>query len=252
MITNENYFSPENNMKYMSVSQVKQFMNCEAMAMAELKGEFQREKTTSLMVGSFVDAHFSKELDLFKAQNPDIFTKQGTLKSEYKQAENIIARIERDPLFMSFISGEIQAIKIGEINGIPFKIKIDSYHPGQSIVDLKIMRDFEPVWKEGSGRINFIEGWNYDLQGAVYQRIEGNNLPFYIAAATKEKEPDIAIYHIPQRHLDMALELVIDKLPRFQAIKNGEIEPDRCGKCDYCKSTKVLAEPISLEDLIYE
>jgi len=57
MLTAENYFSQENNMKYMGASQFKSFMNCEAAALAEIKGEFEREKTVALLVGSYVDAH---------------------------------------------------------------------------------------------------------------------------------------------------------------------------------------------------
>ena len=51
-----------------------------------------------------------------------------------------------------------------------FKIKIDSYHEGACIVDLKVMRDFEPVWKEGQGKLHFIEAWGYDIQELFIRR----------------------------------------------------------------------------------
>ena len=240
MITAENYYSQEMNMKYMSVSQYKSMLECEAGTMAKIRGEWQEEKSTALLVGSYVDAHFSKSLDLFKAQNPEIFTQKGELKSEYKHAEYIIARIERDEMFMRYISGEQQVIKTGEIEGVPFKIRIDSYHEGKAIVDLKIMRDFELIWKDGL-KLTFAEAWGYDIQGVVYQHIEGNNLPFFIAAATKEKpEPDIALISVPQERLDFCLDQVKQNAPRFADIKKGLIEPVRCERCNYCKSTKVL------------
>jgi hypothetical protein len=248
MITQENYFTSENNMRYMSASQFKSFLSCEAAALAALQGEYEQEKTVSLLVGSFVDAHFSKILDLFKAQNPDIFTAKGTLKAEYKHAEYIIERIERDSMMMKYLSGEQQVIMTGEIAGVTFKGKIDTYHPGKAIVDLKIMKDFEPQWKNGL-KLNFIEAWGYDIQGAIYQAIEGNNLPFFIVAATKEKEPDIAIINIPQERLDFCLNFVKENVPRFDDIKKGLIEPVRCEKCNYCKSTKVLMKIICYEDL---
>lgn len=250
MITNENYFSPENNMKYMGVSQLKSFMNCEAAAMAELKGEYIRPKTTSLLVGSYVDAHFSGTLDLFKAQNPEIFTKQGALKSEYRKAEEIINRIERDPLFAELLSGKQQVIKTGELFGVPFKIKIDSYHHDK-IVDLKIMKDFAPIYVEGKGRVSFIEAWGYDIQGAIYRAIEGNNLPFIIAAATKETEPDIGAWEISSAELDAVLEMLEPYIQQAQLVKSGVIEPERCEHCDYCKFTKVLTEIGNAEDLQY-
>lgn len=249
-INAENYFSQEADLEYMSASQFKAFRRCEAAALAEIKGEYEREVTPSLLVGSYVDAHFEGTLDVFKAQHPEIFTRNGELKAEYKKAENIIARIERDELFMDFLSGDKQVIKTGEIEGVPFKIKIDALH-SDKIVDLKIMKDFQPVWVEGKGRQNFISAWGYDIQGAIYQAIEGNNLPFYIAAATKEKTTDIEIFEIPQYHLDLAMEEVIQNSMRYQAIKQGIIEPVRCECCDWCRMTKKLTAPVSMEVLDY-
>ncbi len=241
MITNENYFSKENQMKYFGSSQFKSFMDCEAATMAEINGEYIREKTVSLLVGSYVDAHFEGTLDIFSAQNPEIFTGKGELRSNFSQANEIIARIERDEMFMRYLSGEHQVIKTGELFGYPWKIKIDSYHPGKAIVDLKIMKDFEPVWVSGHGKVHFIDAWRYDLQGAIYAAVEGNGLPFYIAAATKETNgADIEIFHIPQQKLDTALKIVEAYIDRFADIKAGKIEPARCGRCPYCKATKVL------------
>ena len=241
MITNENYFSQENQMKYFGASQFKSFMDCEAATMAEINGDYAREKSVSLLVGSYVDAHFEGTLDIFKAQNPEIFTNKGELKSNYLQANEIIARIERDEMFMRYLSGEKQVIKTGKLFGYDWKIKIDSYHPGKAIVDLKIMKDFEPVWVSGQGKVHFIDAWRYDLQGAIYQAIEGNMLPFYISAATKEASgADIEIFHVPQFKLDTALKIVEAYIDRFADVKSGKIEPARCGRCPYCKSTKVL------------
>ena len=66
-LTNENYFSKEADMEYMSVSQFKAFEQCEAAALASVKGEWERTKTTALLVGSYVDAHFEGTLDVFKS-----------------------------------------------------------------------------------------------------------------------------------------------------------------------------------------
>lgn len=249
MITNENYFSKENQQAYFGVSQFKAFMKCEAAALAELNGEYEREKTTALLVGSYVDAHYEGTLDIFKAQNPEIFTKQGTLKSEYRQAEYIINRIERDPMFTKYMSGEKQVIKTGKFLGHEWKIKIDSYHPGKLIVDLKVMKDFKPMWVEGQGSIHFIEAWGYDIQAAVYQAIEGNNLPFVIAAATKEKETDIALLEVPQYKIDVVKAIIEAHIDRFADVKKGLVEPIRCECCDYCKRTKVLKSVIPYDEL---
>lgn len=247
MLTQENYFSPENNMEFMGTSQFKDFRKCESAALARLNGTYGNESSVALLVGSYVDAHFEGTLDLFKAQHPELFTKNG-LKSEYKKADYIINRIERDEMFMKYMDGEKQKILTGEINGVPCKIKIDSYFPGKCIVDLKVMRDFEKIW-DGTQKASFVEFWGYDFQAAFYQTIEGNQLPFIIAGATKEVETDICLMGIPQERIGYCLELIKDDINRFADIKKGLIEPERCGVCDYCKSTKKLDKIISYEDL---
>lgn len=244
MLDKTNYFSPDNNMKYMSVSQFKSFDKCEEAALAELKGEYEREKTTALYVGSYVDSYFEGSLEVFKGNNPEIFRKDGTLLSPYRNAEDIIERIERDKLFMEFMSGDKQVIMTGEIEGVPVKIKIDSLLPDK-IVDLKVVKDFKPLYKEEEGRLPWYEYWRYDLQGAVYQEIvkqnTGKTLPFYLAAATKEPVTDIGIWHIEQDLLDFEFSKFKDKIRYYDMIKNGVLDPSRCEKCDYCKQTKILS-----------
>lgn len=239
VVTRENYYTIEMNQAYMSASQYKAFSCCEAAALAELHGEWKPEETTAMLVGSYVDAHFDGSLDQFKSTHPALFTRAGKLRAEYKQAECIIERVSRDEMFVRYMSGEKQVVRTGKIDGVPFKIRMDSYHAGKCIVDLKVMRNFDPVWAE-SIRTPFVEAWGYDIQGAVYQAIEGDHLPFFIAGATKEREPDLAILGIPQDRLDYCLQLVTENVHRYDAIKHGEIEPMRCERCDYCRSTKKL------------
>ncbi len=253
-LTNENYFDPENNRKYMGSSQFKSFQRCEAAALAELTGDYKRDVTDALLIGSFVDAHFEGTMDIFKAQHPEIFTRNGELKAQYRHAEYMIQRAERDALFMKYMSGEKQKIFVGEIAGVPFKIKADSYHSGKAIVDLKCLKDFASVWDaETECREHFILHWGYDIQGAIYREIirqnTGKVLPFYIAAVTKEKpEPDLQIYWIPDKMLDEALGEVQRLAPRFQRIKDGSLSPQRCGGCPWCRFTKVLTKPLDLTE----
>ena len=251
ILTQRNYFSRKASMEFMSVSQFKAFQKCQHSALAEIKGKYKREKTTALLVGSYVDSYFEGTLPKFIKQNPEIFKKNGTLKAEYEQAEAIIQRILKDKLFTEYLSGEKQVIMTGEINGVKVKIKIDSLHPDK-IVDLKIMRDFEGVYVPEYGRQPWFEAWGYDLQGAVYQEIvrqnTGEKLPFFLAAATKEKITDLDIVHIDQKMLDYALDRFKRDVEFFDAVKKGVITPHRCGKCEYCRSTKVLKEPTNSEE----
>lgn len=248
-----NYFSRNNNTKYCGSSQFKSFLKCPAKAMAELRGEWVRGDSTALLVGSYVDSWFDGTLDDFKRDNPQIFKKDGSLKAEYDKADAIIARVKEDELFMKYMSGRKQVIKTGEIEGVPFKIKMDSYHKGKAIVDLKVIKDFQPIWDEDSGcRVDFIHYWGYDYQAAIYQAIEGNNLPVYICAVTKEAQPDLAVIQIPQHWIDSAMASIKNEIGIIDAIKRGDIEAERCGHCDYCKATKRLTRVISAEELILE
>lgn len=245
-LTQRNYYSRKANLEFMSVSQFKSFSKCQYSALAEIKGKYKREKTTALLVGSYVDSYFENTLPKFIKQNPEIFKKNGTLKAEYEQAEVIIQRILKDKLFTEYMSGEKQVIMTGEISGVPVKIKIDSLLPDK-IVDLKIVKDFEDIYDAERGRLPWFSYWNYELQGAVYQEIVRQNtgkvLPFYLAAATKEKVTDIDVVEIEQSDLDYALNRFKQDVELFDAIKKGVIKPTRCKKCTYCKSTKVLTEP---------
>ena len=259
-LTAENYYGSEANQEYMSVSEYKDFagtygkMACEFYAMEKLNGRWEDEKSTPLMVGSYVDSYFEGSLMHFKKNNQEIFTKDGGLKANFKQAEEIIQRIERDSYFMKYMGGQKQVIMTGELFGSKWKIKMDSYLPGVAIVDLKVMASITDLkWVKDIGYLDFVRYWGYDIQGAVYQEIvrqnTGKRLPFYIAAATKQKEPDIRIIHVTDNYLQEALRIVEMNMPRILRVKNGESEPDRCELCDCCRHNRVLKKPISIMDL---
>lgn len=248
ILTKENYHSREANQAYWSASQVKAFMDCPAAAMAALRGEWERPKSTALLVGSYVDAYFEGTLDLFRAQNPEIFKRDGSLKAEYVRAEEMILKAQQDALFMEFLRGEKQVIKTGYIFGLPFKIKMDVYLPDKRIVDLKTAADTEPKYLPEQGRVSFVEFWKWPLQMAIYQAVEGNSLPCYLNVLTKENPPDLAVIEIPQHYLDTEMSVLEEKLPYYDAVKRGLIEPERCEKCEYCRLTKKLTGVISLDD----
>lgn len=263
ILTSENYYSKEANEEYLSVSQYKDFcgsvgrLGCEEQALAKIRGDYEMEMTTSLLVGSYVDAHFEGTLNIFQAQHTEIFTKSGTLKAEYRKAEEIINRIEKDELFMKFMSGEKQKIFTGELFGAKWKVKLDSYLPGICITDLKVMKSLrETHYARDIGIMDFVRYWGYDIQAAVYQEIvrinTGERLPFFIAAASKEKEPDIEIIQIPQEWMDDCLSGMEMNVKKILALKNGEIDPIRCEMCDWCKRTKILKNPIYPDMLIGE
>lgn len=249
-------------MEYMSASQFKSFKKCESAALAELRGEWGRKDTLALRVGSYVDAYFSGELEQYKADYPEMYKKDGTLKADFAHAHKVAQRLERDELARMLLSGKHQIIKTGKIAGVWYKTKSDSLltaaqveaickkfpqvrelvpFGGAMIVDLKYMRDFDDVWDEDiREKVSFVEFWGYDIQGAIYQEIDKRSCPFVIIGATKESEPNIEAMFIPDEDLGFALSEVESLSPRYDAIKRGEIEPVGCGKCAYCRSVKQL------------
>ena len=252
-LTSENYYNNEANRYYFSASQFKAFRKCEATALAELNGEYEPERGRALLLGSFVDEMLTgtrkSQMKFLEENNGDLFKKNGEPYADVEQATETVARVKNQPLMMKYLGGKHQQIMTGEIEGVPFKIKMDSYKPGEFIADLKYMASlrspnlFEPM----------ISYWGYDIQAACYQEIvrqnTGEKLPFFFVVATKEKPAHLEVGKISQINMDMALERVEKTLPRFAAIKRGEIEPDRCEEygCDYCTATKIITEPIDTD-----
>lgn len=254
MIDEGNYYSAEASKAYFSVSQFKDFLKCPAMAMAKLRGEYDQERSRALFLGSYVDEALTgtnKSFQQFCIENrEELYQKRGDKKyADVLGADDAIQRIREQPLMMKYLSGQHQVIMIGEIEGVPFKIKMDSFDPDSYIADLKYMASlrspnlFEPM----------IQYWGYDLQAACYQEIVyqniGKRLPFFFNVATKEKPVHLALGEISQWNMNSALETVKKHIVRFQKIKEGELPAERCEEysCDYCASTKVITEPIDTD-----
>lgn len=255
-LNNENYFSVESNKEYMSASQFKDFMKCEVEGLAKVNGEYEEEKSKALLVGAYVDAYFSNEMDKFTQENPQIFKKDGTLLKDFERANDIIKAIESDELLMKYLNGKHQVIMTGEIAGVKFKIKVDSLLDN-CIVDQKIMSSIrERIWVEKDGRnvkTDFVEAFGYDIQGAIYQEIVRQNtgkvLPFVLAVTTKEDNPDKALIQIDQYYLDKALKLVMELAPHYDMVKKGIVAPVGCECCPSCRKDLKVSGIISYEEL---
>lgn len=266
VLTEDNYYSSEADKRFMSVHQYLDFaghmgvVGCESRAMSKLNGQYTEETTDAMLVGSYVDSYFEGTLKQFLNEHPECFTKpdkQGNVRllAKYKKADKMIERCEKDAYFMSTLAGEKQVIMTGYLFGCEWKIKMDSYIPGVAIVDLKTSADIHKAWKvQDYGYASFVEYWAYTLQMAVYQKIveinTGKKLPCYISAVTKEDSPEIAVIYIDQQTLDHALNEIQMNMQSVLMVKNGEVEPIRCEKCDYCKATKVLKGAINYMELI--
>lgn len=250
ILTEANYFSPEASRAYMSVSQLKSFLKCPAATMAELNGEYIPERGRALLLGSYVDEALTgtrKSFAKFCEYNrSELFKRNGDRYADVVQADEAIRRVREQDLMMKFLGGDHQTIMTGEIEGVPIKGKFDSYRPGEFIADLKYLKDFRsPNLFE-----NAISYYKYDMQLAVYRELvrlnTGMTLPCFLVIVTKQNPADVAVVEVSSIDLDMALEEFKRHIRRFQAIKDGKVEAERCEShdCPWCRLSKVLTEPI--------
>jgi hypothetical protein len=242
MINNENYFSPENSLKYMGTSQFKTGLDCQTRMLAEIKGDYIREESGALLQGKFFDAYFENNLELFIAQNSSvIYQKSGKEYAYITDVQRAISRVNECPEWLRLASGEQQVIMTGKIQGVDFKIMIDSLLKGEAIVDRKLMRGFDDGWGNGE-KLPWWKLWRYDIQAAIYKEIyeqnTGEDLPFILVGASKEKTVDIGIWQFSDETLQNALSEVKAYAEMLDDIKRGNVEPVACGVCDYCKAKK--------------
>ena len=92
------------------------------------------------------------------------------------------------------------------------------------------------------------------MQLGVYAEIirqcTGKKLQAYIAAATKEKTVDYAVFHMSEAELENGLKQFADTIMTFDAMKKGIVDADSCGECSYCRETKVLHEVIETDSIL--
>ena len=252
-LTHENYYSKEANLEYMSVSQYKDFKRCELYGLKKATGEYVEPKSTALLVGGYGDSYFAGTLEKYKEENPQIFKKDGTLKSDYEKANECINVALNDEFFMSKLTGEKQVILTGVIVGVKTKGCLDFLN--EDIVDLKLVASIrELTWNdEKHKKVDFIENYGYDIQGAVYQELVRQRLkvhkPFDIAALSKEDEPDKAVIRIEDDILQEKLNEFIELAPRYDAIKKGIVDPIGCGNCPVCRKYNKLNRVLSYKEM---
>lgn len=256
-LTSENYFSQEANRHYMSVSQFKDmtpaFGGCEARAVAKLNGQYQQKYIQAFMEGHYVHSWNQGVLKDFKANNPDLYSSRGKtageLKSNFQHCNKMIEVLENDPLVMKALAGQKEVILTAELFGIQWKCMVDSYNPPVGIfADLKALKEMDgKFWnKEAQCYENFLEKYGYIIQMAIYAEIEKQAtarnewlLP-HMVVVTKQDPPDHEIIYFDYEAIQQQLNIVGNHIERVKQVKSGEVEPIRCGSCDYCRSTKKI------------
>jgi hypothetical protein len=257
-LTRENYHSREVNQQYLSVSQFNSFLDCEAAVITELAGKWEPEKPIHYLVGQFIHTwcEGNGAHDRFLEENKQaIFTKQGKMRAEFEQADLMVVTLIKDKFAMHTLQGEKEVIMTADLFGVPWKTRMDVYVPKKRIVDLKTTKSIRELqWSQGS-KVTFIEQYNYWRQVAIYSEVErlnsgGGLLDFYMVAVSKEKVPDKEVINLTD-HERVGLELakIGAHMPRILAVKEGRVEPVRCGCCDYCRSTKKLTGAVYYTEL---
>lgn len=254
MINKENYYTPEADLEAFSVSQYKLFKSCEAKALAKVKGEYRQADNDAFLLGKYVHSWSEGTLEEFKNENPALFSTRGAtkgqLKSSFMVANKMIETLEKDSVCMKFLEGEKEVLIQGELFGVKWRGMVDILNINKGFfADLKTTQG---IYKKYSG-FNFIENYGYIEQMAVYRELIkqqfGKDLIPYIVAVTKEDIPDKAVIRIDKGYTDSKLQEMEFYVERFQAIKDGKVDPVGCGSCDYCKSVNKVSRILSLSDL---
>ena len=260
-LTRDNYFSREADNFYLSVSQYKSFLKCEAATMAQLRGVYERPGSSALLFGSYVHSWLDGTLEQFKIDNPSLFSTRGNskgqLKAEYQLADEMIKVLENDKMCMFALDGEKEVIMTSELFGEPWKIRMDVYNPvAGRFADLKTVKGIhEKYWHNGS-YVSFVEAFGYITQLAVYSEIEARNrnssdwLESYIVAISKQDPPDKAIIVVDHDRLIMELGEIEQNMKRISAVKKGIEPPIECGTCDYCRRNKQIKSVTHYLDLL--
>lgn len=258
-LNKQNYFSPEANRKYMSVSQFKDFApawgGCEAMALAKVRGEYEQPPKTAFIEGHYIHAWNEGKLEEFKSNNPDLYSSRGPtagqLKANFKHCNTMIEVLENDPMVAKVLAGQKEVILTAELFGVKWKIMIDSYNPEIKVfADLKALKDIDgKFWNnELHTYENFLEKYGYLTQMAVYAEIErlaqgrqpGDWCVPHMVIITKQDPPDHEIIYFDYYMIETELLKVQKHIDRVMQVKYEVVEPIRCEKCEYCRSTKKI------------
>ena len=263
-LTQDNYYSLEADNEYMSCSQLQNFTACESMALAKLRGEYIPSPSPALTQGQYIHSWNEGTMKEFAAEHPEMFKKDGGLKAEYLLLNEMIASLEADPFCMAMLSGVKEEIFTGELFGMPWKIRVDSWRFDLNrIVDLKTVKAIdEKYWNMAKGyKVNFIEHWRYLSRMAVYTEIVSqtmNEIPsFYIVAVSKESPPNKAIISLydPKRYPNDEdtrqdeLEAIRGQMTRIHLLKKGMLKPIECGACEWCRKTKRIIKAVHWTDV---
>ncbi len=268
-LTEENYYSSEASQHYMSVSLFKDFMQCEAAALATMKGEWQPERSpVPLLVGNYVHSYFESEESHQKfvdANSKEMISSRGKtkgqLKADFKVADAMINALKYETVFKALYEpGQKEVIVTGDIYGYKWKGKIDSLNLDQLyFCDLKTVDDIHKKhWSSTYNKYdNFIADRGYYMQMAVYieliKQTFGVGCQPFIFAVSKQTPPDKEAIDFngdqDAIYMEDAMRMIEENQEHIQRVMSGEEEPTRCEHCEYCRLTKKIELPIHASEI---
>ena len=224
----------------LSNSTFKYYKECSARAYAAQTGDFVRPFSTALIEGSYVDEMLFEEQVMVDTSS--LYKKDGDLKKANEYLRTIVQDVKNDPVFWDYLIGNYQMQKNFEINGLPWKGKLDvmpDNYP-DTIVDFKTAANISE-WlqsKRFEARVPFIYARGYDVQGAIYCEA-WKKKRFILAIATKQSPSGRHIVEIPKEMLDNALEYVkANQELVFQQMQGNKLEYCKSPDCTYCRGKR--------------
>lgn len=262
ILSDENYYSNDANWHYMSVSQFKDFLRCEAAALVKLKGDWKpTSDNKALLVGNYVHSYFESEEvhEAFKEENKKSMyssRKPYGLLKEFQVAEDMIEALKKQPAFLNLYDGEKERIITGNVGGVEWKGKLDSFNLSEKyFCDIKTHAGElnKKVWSEHWGqRVSWVADFGYYMQMAIYKEMLkqefGEDFLPLIIAVSKQSPPDVAIYTLDENMMEFELNYAVEKIERINDIKNGLVKPEMCGSCEYCRANKIITDFVDPEE----
>lgn len=262
-LTADNYYSPEADMQYFSCSQIKDFKKCSAMWYAKLIGEYIPPYPDAFKFGHYVDCALLEpdKFPQFCIDNAEwiMMRSRKDKLSVIKALDESISAVRRQPLFMEYLSGDSQDIITCEMFSHQYKCRMDvvSFEHCR-IVDLKTSKDIRSrVFCETSKAYvsSFIDAYDYWIQAALYReavRIKyGVQMEFFIAAMEKTAPFDHDVFDMTGSPESLAIlrdklfeaKKCMDEMSMIKGDRPDPMDLDRCERCEYCVSTRVLTKP---------
>lgn len=287
-LNKKNYFDLSNENRYLGSSSIKAYDlysgGCPAKKTAQLKNEWQDKPNPAFLLGNFLHSWSSGDLQEFISNTPELFKKDGTLLAKYALGDTMIEIFKTDPALIEMRKGEKEKIYVGKICGVEFKIQVDILNVKECrFCDIKTTKSmYERYYNKETKKydMSFIQKYDYPLQFSIYAEILRQNykkileeslkvyaekelekfiklmndeeyFECYILVVDKQEIPDRNVIFMDiNSFIKEKLEEIELKLPRIMAVRNGDVEPERCEKCEFCRSSKVITKPIHYLDLL--